>query len=259
MSTPNNPNPGQNNPNQWNTQPTPPAAGQPVPPAAGQPVPPAPGQPTPPAPGQPGAPTPPAPGQPGAPTPPVPPKAAKAPNAKNIAWTVWFYVGGFLLTLITSFLALKRAKEDFGYGTISFKMNWWGATSVSSSGFGRIGEAAIADEVENGGAIYVITSIVVLALFAVAAYFAWKASERQAAISGLAASAIQLLAVLVALIDILDTDGIHTGAAWWLWLLIGLATLYVSLQMFKSGRTGVEAKFNGIRAGAANRKQGNQA
>lgn len=252
MSTPNTPNPGQNNPNQWNTQPTPPAPGQPVPPqpAAGQPTPPAPGQPVPP---QPAA------GQPGAPKPPNAPKAPKAPGAKNFAWTVWFYAGGFLLTLLTSFLAIEQVKEDFGYGTFKYTMNWWGATSVSSSGLGRLGEAAVADELVNGGAIYVITSIVVLALFAAAAYFAWKSSERQAAIYGLAASGIQLLAVLVKLINVLDTEGIHTGAGWWLWLLIGLATLYVSLQMFKGGRAGVEAKFNGIRSAAANRQQGNQA
>lgn len=220
MSTPISPNPGEqpNNPNQWNTQPTS-NPGQPAEPKA------------------------------------EPKAAPKAAAAKNIEWPVWFYGGAFLLSLLTSFLAVGRAKEANEYGSLKFTMNWWGSVSISSSGFGGFAEAMLAEEELNGGALYVITCLIVLGLLGAAAYFAWKGSEKQAGLFGLAAAAVQLLAVLVKLIDVIGTDGVHTGAGWWLWLLLGLATLLISLQLFKNGRGAVEAKFTETRAAAGRRRE----
>lgn len=235
MSTPINPNPGEqpNNPNQWNTKPT----SNPGDAQASQQA-------------KPAAP------KPAAPKPAAPkPAAPKAAGAKNIEWPVWFYGCAFLLSLLTSFLAVGRVKEANEYGFIKFAMNWWGSVSISSSGFGGFAEAMLAEEELSGGALYVITCLIVLGLLAAAAYFAWKGSEKQAGLSGLAAAAVQLLAVLVKLIDIIGTDGVHTGAGWWLWLLLGLGTLLISLQLFKNGRGAVEAKFNEARAAAGNRRE----
>lgn len=174
---------------------------------------------------------------------------------KSIGWPVWCYLGAFLLTLLTSFLKVISAKMDYGIGSAEMGVNWWGKVSASASAFGRYDTGGSYD---FGGADYVVFSLLILALLAAATYFAFVRNDKLTGILGLVAAGLQLLAVVVKLFQILGESFFHTGAGWWLWLLISLATLLVSLQMFKTGRAGVEQKFNSARAAAQNKQQQNQ-
>ena len=173
---------------------------------------------------------------------------------KSIGWPVWCYLGAFLLTLLTSFLNVISAKMDYGIGSAKMGVNWWGKVSASASAFGRYDSGGSYD---FGGADYVVFSVLILALLAAATYFAFVRNDKLTGILGLVAAGLQLLAVVVKLFQILGESFFHTGAGWWLWLLISLATLFVSLQMFKTGRAGVEQKFNSARAAAQNKQQQN--
>lgn len=189
-------------------------------------------------------------GQPGGQRPGGAPK-----SANSIGWPVWCYLGAFLLTLLTSFLKVISAKMDYGIGSAEMGVNWWGKVSASASAFGRYDSGGSYD---FGGADYVVFSVLILALLAAATYFAFVRNDKLTGILGLVAAGLQLLAVVVKLFQILGESFFHTGAGWWLWLLISLATLFVSLQMFKTGRAGVEQKFNSARAAAQNKQQQNQ-
>lgn len=189
-------------------------------------------------------------GQPGGQRPSGAPK-----SANSIGWPVWCYLGAFLLTLLTSFLKVISAKMDYGIGSAEMGVNWWGKVSASASAFGRYDTGGSYD---FGGADYVVFSLLILALLAAATYFAFVRNDKLTGVLGLVAAGLQLLAVVVKLFQILGESFFHTGAGWWLWLLISLATLFVSLQMFKTGRAGVEQKFNSARAAAQNKQQQNQ-
>mgnify|MGYP006964484974 CR=1 FL=1 len=176
-----------------------------------------------------------------------------AKPAKSIGWPVWCYLGAFLLTLLTSFFNTIQAKLDYVIGSARFGVNWWGRFSAVGSAFGESESYG-----EYGGPGYVLVTLIILGLLAAATYFAFVRNDKLTGVLGLVAAGVQLLAIAVKLVQVFGESFLHTGAGWWLWLLISLATLFVSLQMFKTGRAGVEQKFNAARAAAQNKQQQNQ-
>lgn len=176
-----------------------------------------------------------------------------AKSAKSIGWPVWCYLGAFLLTLLTSFFNTIQAKLDYVIGSARFGVNWWGRFSAVGSAFGESESYG-----EYGGPGYVLVTLIILGLLAAATYFAFVRNDKLTGVLGLVAAGVQLLAIAVKLVQVFGESFLHTGAGWWLWLLISLATLFVSLQMFKTGRAGVEQKFNAARVAAQNKQQQNQ-
>lgn len=177
---------------------------------------------------------------------------------QSIDWTVWFYGGLLLLTFLTSFLRVRSVTERTeGVGSIGFSLNWWGKAKVHGSGLGSWIEAYLPPEVTrsigNTATEFVVLTVVVLALFGVATYFAFSSKMREAALLGTIAAGVQLLYVIYAAFAFDTLASIGLGFGWWVWLLIALAGLAISVMMLTKGKQGVEAQFNSARQGAQNR------
>lgn len=177
---------------------------------------------------------------------------------QSIDWTVWFYGGLLLLTFLTSFLRVRSVTERTeGVGSIGFSLNWWGKAKVHGSGLGSWIEAYLPPEVTrsigNTATEFVVLTVVVLALLGVATYFAFSSKMREAALLGTIAAGVQLLYVIYAAFAFDTLASIGLGFGWWVWLLIALAGLAISVMMLTKGKQGVEAQFNSARQGAQNR------
>ncbi|MCQ4621553.1 hypothetical protein KBX19_10050 [Corynebacterium sp. CCUG 71335] len=244
-----NPQPGhQPNPSQWGAQPNQPQGqpqwgaqpGQPQ----GQPQWGAqPGQPQ----GQPqwGA----QPNQPGQPhwgaQPGQPDGTMQAPKVTPV-WPTWAMLGFFLLSFLTSFMTVSRTivdLDDFeGLGSIGGTLNWWGAFSVESSGLGRLGEAALKEEV-TGTFLIGIGTVLTLGCYIAATVLYFLGKEKLGAILGIIGAGLQLSGILFFFFSSIGDDYTSLGAGWWMWLLFGILALALSIFLLVKGRSGIEGQF----------------
>lgn len=209
-----NPQPGhQPNPSQWGAQPNQPNQPQGQPQWGAQP------------------------GQPGG--------TMQAPKVMPV-WPTWAMLGFFLLSFLTSFMTVSRTivdLDDFeGLGSIGGTLNWWGAFSVESSGLGRLGEAALKDEV-TGTFLIGIGTVLTLGCYIAATVLYFLGKEKLGAILGIIAAGLQLSGILFFFFSSIGDDYTSLGAGWWMWLLFGILALALSIFLLVKGRSGIEGQF----------------
>ncbi|GAA1178308.1 hypothetical protein CGLAUT_08580 [Corynebacterium glaucum] len=191
------------------------------------------------------------------------PAAPATPRApRNLPeWPTWVYAFQLLITFIASFLSVANVGGDlFGYGSFHVGLNWWGRFDLQSSGYGKFADNFVTQglleelNAEAGSGFMVFTTLLLLVLYGVAVYFGVVKKWKLASILGIAAGAIQLLAVIIAAIAARQNEEdviVKLGAGWWLWLLISLVTLALSIALLVMGKDKLEAQVNKARASAA--------
>lgn len=192
---------------------------------------------------------------------PAVPAASRAP--RNLPeWPTWVYAFQLLITFIASFLSVANVGGDlFGYGSFHVGLNWWGRFDLQSSGYGKFADNFVTQGLleelndEAGTGFMVFATLLILVLYGVAIYFCVVKNWKLASILGIAAGAIQLLAVIIAAIAVAGQNEedviVKFGAGWWLWLLVSLVTLALSIALLMMGKNKLEAQVNKARASAA--------
>ena len=177
------------------------------------------------------------PGQPGG--------TMQAPKVMPV-WPTWAMLGFFLLSFLTSFMTVSRTivdLDDFeGLGSIGGTLNWWGAFNVESSGLGRLGEAALKEEV-TGTFLIGIGTVLTLGCYIAATVLYFLGKEKLGAILGIIAAGLQLSGILFFFFSSISDDYTSLGAGWWMWLLFGILALALSIFLLVKGRSGIEGQF----------------
>lgn len=195
------------------------------------------------------------------------------------AWTTWVYAGLALITLLTSFIPFLSYKakgevdlggdDEYGvdFGTITFdskwSANWWGSVNAKDSGE-KVGYNA---ELDND-TLLILCGIAIIALFIAAAVLAFLKMSKFVAPLGIAAAAVQLIAVIIGFVEYRDVegeadieemremaaDGLEIGGGlqfgWFLWLLLALAALAFSIMLLLKGEDGLLAMVSGNKSAA---------
>lgn len=196
------------------------------------------------------------------------------------AWPTWVYAGLALITLLTSFIPFLgykiKGEVDFGGGddeygidlgsiTLDSKWsaNWWGSVSAKESGE-KTGYSADLDN----DTLLILCGIAIIALFIAAAVLAFLKMSKFVAPLGIAAAAVQLIAVIIGFAEYRDVEGeadleqmremagdsldISGGLqfGWFLWLLLALAALAFSILLLLKGEDGLLAMFGGNKSAA---------
>ena len=161
------------------------------------------------------------------------------------AWPTWFMLGFFLLSFLTSFLAVGRIKAGFeGFASINGSLNWWGAVSAKGTGLGALIQDEVKDAVGGGSFLLGLSTVVVLGCYIAATVLLFLSKEKLGAILGVVASGFQALAILIFFIRIVGEATASFGAGWWFWFLNVLVALPFCIFLLVKGRSTLEQQYS---------------
>nr|VDG63198.1 Phosphoinositide polyphosphatase (Sac family) [Streptococcus thermophilus] len=170
---------------------------------------------------------------------------AKMPSTMP-AWPTWAMLGFFLLSFLTSFLAIAKVHIEYegftGVSSLGASINWWGSFKTEASGLGGFTEAEL-ENAMSGGFLIGFGTVVILGCYIAATVLYFLGKDRLGAVMGIVASGIQMAILLVWLVRVAVEPMVSFGAGWWLWLLIAIIALALSIFLLVNGRDGVEDQF----------------
>ncbi|WP_273413717.1 hypothetical protein [Corynebacterium appendicis] len=206
--------------------------------------------------------------------------AASTSSFSMPGWPTFASIGLFLLTLISSFLPILKIKTDLDaqraqieetlgdsagdYGIdvedfvldLSASINWWAQVKFDGS---KLGEMAQESEEEIVGAadlnadqvlLIALTSMVLIAYLASIVLGFFK-QERFSAIVGLVAAALQVIAIVIAVVNYARANGdeeinevapTSLGSGFWIWLLLAIAAIAVFVYSLINSMSNKSAK-----------------
>ena len=181
-------------------------------------------------------------------------------------WPTFVAIGLFLVTLISSFLPMLKMTTDrdaqramieeqfgeFGRGQYGFDiedalvdfaltLNWWGGMTIDAEGFDTQAqmieqEILNAPEFQADQALLVALASLILVAYLAAIVVGFFKKDRITAIIGLVAAALQVLALILAVIscvgansdpEVRELTPTSLGLGFWLWLVVAITAIAV--------------------------------
>lgn len=151
----------------------------------------------------------------------------------------WVFLAATVATFVATFLPVVVGSISEGFGLLSTSFNWWGQMSVSAPVGSDLLDALLEEkmpgEYYDFRTIVIGATIFVLVLQALATFFAYKDKQVTSAIIGIVIFLLQLLysvAVVVAMFNTAVPGArISPGAGLWLWIIIAVVGLVMSIRM----------------------------
>ncbi|MBC3177884.1 hypothetical protein [Corynebacterium lujinxingii] len=167
------------------------------------------------------------------------PQQSLGASLSRVNRNFWVFLAATVATFVTAFLPVVVGSSSEGFGLLSTSFNWWGQMSVSAPVGSDLLDALLEEEMPGEyydfRTVVIAATVFVIALQALATFFAYKEKQRTGAIIGIVIFLLQLLysvAVLVAMFNTAVPGArISPGAGLWLWIIIAVVGLVMSIRM----------------------------
>ena len=154
----------------------------------------------------------------------------------------WVFLAATVATFVTAFLPMMvgRSREEFGLITRSF--NWWGqlsvSTPVSSDITDMLLEEAVPEDMVSDLQAMTGATLFIIAIQALATFFAYKEKRKTGAIIGIAIFALQVIVsvpfLVLTLAGYVSGAQLYPGAGLCLWSIISVVGLVMSIKMLRN-------------------------
>lgn len=154
----------------------------------------------------------------------------------------WVVLALFAATLVGSFLPVLVFSSTEGFGLLTSQVNWWGKLSLSaplgSEMFDLMLETEMPDDVNEGRQFLVLSTMLTLAVQAIATIFAFKKKHKTAAIISIVALLYMLLITCAFayfyyrnVTQFNDIPGAKVALGAGLWIIIAVVGLVISIRL----------------------------